>query len=228
MTALNLNDFRYDDPHFVASGGYDNKPAPTVLDHYAWRWLGPEDNKDAVIFNLPIDTSVRPSRCDLRFLPKGRIFSLTAQGTMIPGVKDSDKKPVVTILIGSDSNSGDVIGVPGGDPAIHANAYAAIKDVAAAPFQSLAPGYVFETSEFDPADSIQLVPGTPLTSTTTDITDFDTAGLVKPGTPYVDHIIGVVIARPEMCGINHYIKTIQFQGCDLPRIPAGTISALRS
>ena len=227
MTALDMNHFRYDDPNFVRSGGFDPEPAPTVLDHYAWRFLGPEDNNDAVVFNWVIDPSIRPEGSKLRFLPKGRIFSLIEQGTVVPGLRDDDPKPVAAILIGSDSNSGDVVNVLGGDPAVHVNAYVAIKDVANAPFQSLAAGYVFETTEFDAAEAVRLVPGAPLTSTTTNRSNFDTAGLVKIGEVYVDHIIGVVLERPKMCGINNVVQTVQFQSCDLPRIPAGTVAKLR-
>jgi hypothetical protein len=214
-------------PNYIA-GGYDKSPAPTILDHYAFRRLGPRDVNDAVIFSAPIDASVVPGASTLRYLPKGRVFSMTAAGTFVPGVSDSQAFPVAALLVGSDSNSGDVIGVQGGDPALHADAYVPFKDEANAPFQSLLAGYIYETTEYDPTEILQLVPGTPVTADGTDITDFDNAGLVKVGQLYVDHIIGVVVSAAAVVGINHSVRSICIQGTTIPRILSTTIASLRS
>ena len=62
-------------------------------------------------------------------------------------------------------------------------------------FWSLAAGYIYETSEFDQSKVTELVPTTPVTALH-DMTDFDVAGMIVPGTVYVDHIIGTAVERP--------------------------------
>jgi len=131
-------------------GGINPNPPKTRLCHSAWRRFGPQDDLDAVQFSLPIDQSVVPTAGTMQYLPKGRIFSMTPQGTLIPGLVDNDECPVATILIGSNSDSGDVIGVHYGDPANHPEGASAFKDWYNAPVQSLAAGYVFSSTEFDP------------------------------------------------------------------------------
>jgi len=202
-------------------GGIDSNPPPTMLDHYSWRRLGPQDDKDAVIFSAAIDASVRPTAGKLSFLPKGRIFSMTDEGTMIPGLRDADDRLVLSILVGSDSDSGDVIGVNYGDPAMYSSGASAFRDTFRANFQSLAAGYVYETTEYDPACATEFVPGTWLTADWDNINDFDTAGIIRPGKLYEDHIIGIVVQGVTPIGINQDVSGIVFQGMVIPRIKDG-------
>ena len=210
----------------MEAGGYESRPAETMLDHYAWMNQGP-DVDDAVILNRSIDPSVRPEKCNQRFMPKGRIFSLMPNDRMVPGVLDEHDLPIACMLIGSHANDGDVVGGPRiGDPLNFMDAQVPIKDEANAGFWSLAAGYIYETSEFEAADLVKLVPTATVTAIH-EITDFDVAGLIKIGELYVDHIIGTVIERPAPCGINTSIQTVKILGTVIPRIKAGTLAKLR-
>lgn len=208
------------------AGGFESQPAETMLDHYGWMRQGP-DTEDAVMLNRSIDRAVRPDKCNLRKLPKGRIFSLTETDTMVPGVLDDHEIPVACMLIGSNSDDGDVVGGPRvGDPEHFMDAQVPIKDEANAPFWSMGAGYIYETSEFDSAKLVQLVPTAPVSSIH-DMTDFDIAGLIIPGEVYVDHIIGTVVERPSPCGINSSVETIKILGGVVPRIRKDVIAKLR-
>jgi hypothetical protein len=210
----------------MRAGGYETRPQETQLDHYAWMRQGPDVN-DAVVLNRPIDPAVIPGNCSQRYLPRGRIFSLTANGTMVPGVLDEHPIPIACMLIGSHANDGDVVGGPRvGDPETHREAQVPFKLEANAGFWSLGAGYIYETSEFDPSHVTALVPTTPVTAVH-DMTDFDKAGLIVPGTVYVDHIIGTVTERPEPCGINSVILTVKILGSVIPRMTADTPANLR-
>jgi hypothetical protein len=212
-----------------AAGGFDPGPLPTMLSDYGLRSQGPDED-DAVIINRAIDGSVRPGQCRKRSLSRGRIFSLTKigkLGTMIPGVWDDDARPIACILVGSDADDGDVLGgPPTGDPSEYVEAQVAMKVEANLPFWTLSSGCIFETSAFRPEDIQQLYPGATLTAVPS-LTDFDVAGLLIPGQIYVDHIVGVVIERPDPCGINSAIQTLRFVGDSIPRIKAGAIASLR-
>ena len=199
-------------------GGMDTTPPRTRLDNYAWRRFGPQDDKDAVMFSMPFDPTVRSSGSTLTFIPKGRICSMTPNGTAIPGILDADVCPVTMILIGSNSDSGDVTGMYYGDPATHPEGASMFKDHFNAPFQSLIAGYVYETTEFDPLQINEFKPGTLLTTTVDNITDFDTAGIIRVGVPFVDHIIGIVTELIDPVGINQHKMSIRFQGLALPRL----------
>ena len=211
----------------MEAGGFETKPAETMLDHYSMMRQGP-DTEDAVVFNRSIDPAVRPDKCSLRFLPRGRIFSLNENDQMVPGVLDEHEVPVACILIGSNANDGDVVGGPRiGDPVNFMEAQVPIKDEANAGFWSLAAGYIYETSEFVQEELVKFKPTAPVTAIH-DMTDFDVAGLLTPGEVYVDHIIGTVIARPAPCGINSPVQTLQILGCMIPRLRKDTIAQLRS
>jgi hypothetical protein len=211
-------------------GGFDPGPVPTMLQHYGLRAQGPDED-DAVIINRRIDSSVRPGQCPKRTLSRGYIFSLKNSGhlgTMVPGVWDDDVYPVACILVGSDADDGDVLGGPPSEgPADYKDAQVAMKIEANLPFWPLSSGYIFESSAFRPQDAPMLAPTTVLTAIAS-LTDFDIAGLLVPGTLYVDHIIGVVIERPAPCGINSSINTFKFIGETIPRIRQGTLAQLRS
>ena len=214
------------DYNVVNAGGVSRAPQKMMLETYAWMRQGPELD-DAVVFNKPIDPEVTPVDCVKQSLTKGRIFSLSKAGTMIPGVWDTDPIPVAAILIGSDANDGDVLGgVRIGLPETDEQAYVPIKDEANAPFWSMNAGYIYETTEYDSADTVNLVPTTPLTATP-DMNDFDVAGVLKPGTVYVDHIVGTVYQEPTMCGSAKHRTTLWVLGGVVPRIPADTIALLR-
>jgi hypothetical protein len=214
-------------PTIMNSGGFPRKPPETMLSNYGWMTQGP-DTEDAVLINRQIDGAVTPEpESANKRLSRGRIFSLTPLGTMVPGVPDDDERPIVTMLIGSDADDGDVIGGPQSlDPAVYADAAVAMKIEANLPFWLLSAGYIFETSAFDPEDAPALRPTTPLTSPHS-LNNFDVGGLIKPGVVYVDHIIGTVIESPAPCGINSVIQSLKFQGDTIPRIKKGTISLLR-
>ena len=210
----------------MRAGGYETKPQETMLDHYAWMRQGPDVN-DAVVLNRAIDPEVIPGICSQRYLPKGRVFSLNATGFMVPGVLDEHQIPIACMLIGSHANDGDVVGGPRvGDPETHREAQVPFKIEANAGFWSLAAGYIYETSEFDQSRVTELVPTTPVTAVH-NMTDFDVAGMIIPGTVYVDHIIGTVVERPEPCGINSPTLTVKILGCVIPRIAADTLANLR-
>ena len=220
----------YGDPitniNIMEAGGYESNPAETMLDHYGWMNQGP-DVEDAVVLNRSIEKSVRPAGCTLRFLPKGRIFSLNENNVMVPGVIDDHEIPVACMLIGSHANDGDVVGGPRiGDPENYMDAQVPIKDEANAGFWSMGAGYIYETSEFDSADLVKLLPTQPVTAIP-HMTNFDIAGLIKLGEVYVDHIIGTVVERPAPCGINTSIQTLKILGGVVPRIKKGTIAKLR-
>lgn len=209
------------------AGGYESKPAETMLDHYGWMLQGP-DVEDAVVLNRSIDPEVRPDTCSLRYLPKGRIFSLMPDDRMVPGILDEHEIPVACMLIGSNANDGDVVGGPRiGDPMNFMDAQVPIKDEANAGFWSLGAGYVYETSEFEAASLVKLVPTTPVTAVH-HMTNFDVAGMIKPGEVYVDHIIGTVVRRPAPCGINTSIQTVLILGKVVPRIKKDAIAKLRN
>ena len=210
----------------MEAGGFETRPQEQMLGHYSHLYQGP-DVEDAVVFNKSIDNQCRPDVCAQRYLPKGRIFSLTPTGKMVPGVLDEHQIPIAGILVGSDAHDGDVIGGPRvGNPATSRDAQVPIKDAANAPFWSLGAGYLYETSEFDSADTVALAPTTPLTAVH-HMTNFDIAGIVKPGDVYVDHIIGTVYEGPSPCGVNTSINTIIILGGVVPRIKNGTLATLR-
>ena len=211
----------------MQAGGYETRPAETMLDHYAWMNQGP-DVEDAVVFNRAIDPEVRPDTCYQRYLPKGRIFSLTANNTMVPGVLDEHEIPIACMLIGSNANDGDVVGGPRiGDPEHFMDAQVPLKDEANAPFWSMGAGYIYETSEFVQADLVRLVPTTPVTAVP-HMTNFDLAGMITVGSVYVDHIVGTVVEKPEPCGINGSILTVKILGKVVPRIKKSSLDKLRS
>ncbi len=72
-----------------------------------------------------------------------------------------------------------------------------------------------------------LVPGQPVTSIP-HMTNFDVAGLIKPGEVYVDHVIGIVLRRPAPCGVNTSINTVLILGKVVPRLRKDTIAKLRT
>jgi len=210
----------------MEAGGYETKPAETMMDHYSWPSQGP-DVEDAVVLNRSIDPDVRPDTCLQRFLPKGRIFSLTSNDRMVPGVLDEQEIPIACILIGSNANDGDVVGGPRvGDPQNFMDAQVPIKDEANAGFWSLGAGYIYETSEFEMSSLVKMVPGQSVTAIH-HMTNFDIAGLIKPGEVYVDHIIGTVVKRPAPCGANTSIQTVLILGKVVPRLRKDTIAKLR-
>jgi hypothetical protein len=221
-------------------GGAAREVTPTMLDHYAFRYLGPIDIEDAVIFSKIIDPSVLPTAASVnKILKKGTVFSLTPQGTMVPGIPDSVTYPVAAILIGSDANDGDVTGgVYTGSPLTHEGAYPSFKLEANAPFWSLNCGVVFQTDAYI-QEGAELLPGTPLTvadsaeevtggpSGTYTAYNFDEAGKLRAGEVYKDHIVGVVIEGPDRAiGYNKSLYTIKFQGNTLPRLTAAIVSDL--
>ena len=221
-----MSNFPITNYNVMEAGGYESKPAETMLDHYGWMDQGP-DVEDAVVLNKSIDPEVRPDTCHLRFLPKGRIFSLMPSDRMVPGVLDDHPIPIACMLIGSNANDGDVVGGPRiGDPLNFMDAQVPIKDEANAGFWSMAAGYIYETSEFDSASLVQFVPTAPVTAIH-HMTNFDIAGMIKPGEVYVDHIIGTVVRRPSPCGINTSIQTLLILGGVVPRIKKGTLDKLR-
>jgi hypothetical protein len=199
-----------------------------MLDHYAQRWRGP-DESDAVIFTAEIGPDVTPTVGQQTYLPRGRCFSLSPDGYMRPGVNDSQELPIAVILIGSDSDSGDATGGPYAlDPSVHTRAQVPFKDRANLPFWSLDAGYQFETDGYDHTlPETVYAAGTPLTATA-DLNDFSIAGVFTPGQVYVDHIVGVVVEGPGICGVNTAITTIKLQGRVIPRIPSGKIALLRA
>ena len=208
-------------------GGIDHTPPPTRLDHYGWRELGPEDNKDAVIFSRSIDQSVKPTgRRD--WLPRGRVFSMTPFGTMIPGISSKDTLSVVAMLIGSHSNSGDVTGVFYGDPATVKSGASAYKDWYNANFQSLAAGYVYQTTEFDLENILAFTPGTLITTTVDDVNNFETAGIVRIARPHIDQVIGIVTTGPKPIDANQDVMSICFQGLAIPRLDRATLDLIMS
>lgn len=208
-------------------GGIDLDPQETILDHYGWRTYGPQDDKDAVIWARIIDPSVIPHSAK-RFLPRGRVFSMLANGNMIPGIRSTDICPVMGMLIGSNSNSGDVVGYQYGDPATVETGNSLFKDKYNASFNSMQAGYVFETTEFDPEETTLLVPGTLLTTTVDEIHNFDIAGRLKVARPYVDTIIGVVTQGPAPTNIDHSKIGIWVQGITFPRFDRDLLRTLLS
>jgi hypothetical protein len=205
-------------------GGIDPTPPGTMIDHYGWRMFGPQDDKDAVIYSRSIDRSVIPTVGRMRKLPKGRIFSQTPNGTMIPGITSADICPTVSILVGSNSDSGDVLGVQYGDPATTKTGNSVFMDAYNASFQSLAAGYVYETSEFDPEEDLSLfVPGALLTTTLDNVNNFDTAGLLKIGRPFIDVIIGIVVRGFAPVTSNAAKSAIAFQGLSFPRLTKAAV-----
>jgi hypothetical protein len=219
----------YGDNAVTSAGGFDPGPMETMLQDYGLRSQGPNED-DAIILNRTIDGSVRPVNCRKRSFPVGRICSLTNRGdvgTMIPGVWDTDEYPVACMMVGSDADSMDVLGgPPSGSPADYQDAQVAMKLQANIPFWVLSAGCIFETSAFRPEDVPALAPTTILTAIPS-LTNFDIAGLLIPGTLYVDHIIGTVVERPAACGINASIQTLRFVGLTIPRIRRGTLNLLR-
>ena len=210
----------------VNAGGIDLIRQPTMLETYGWMRQGP-DVDDAVVLSCPIDQDVRPGACSLRHLPRGRTFSLTKKKTFVPGVLDDDQIPIACMLIGSDSNSGDVTGGPRiGNPMTDRDAQVPVKDAANAPFWSLGAGYIYETTEFDASESAALFPTTPLTAIHS-MDNFDEAGKLKIGQVYVDHIVGVVYESPMPCGVNSSTSSLKLIGKVVPRIPADTVDLLR-
>jgi hypothetical protein len=213
----------------TSAGGFDPGPMETMLQDYGLRSQGPIED-DAIILNRTIDGSVRPAGCRKRTLPVGRIFSLTRHGnlgTMIPGVWDTDDYPVACMQTGSDADAMDVLGgPPSGSPADYQDAQVAMKLQANIPFWVLSTSVIFETSAFRPEDVPALAPTTTLTAIPS-LTDFDVAGVLTPGTLYVDHIIGSVVERPAPCGINASIQTLRMIGLTIPRIRRGTLNLLR-
>ena len=143
---------------------------------------------------------------------------MTPHGTMVPGLEGDPTLSVLAMLIGSNSDSGDVTGVYYGDPATVKGGSSAFKDWYNASFQSLHAGYVFETSEYDPEFVNQMVPGTLLTTTRNGFNNFDTAGLIRPGIMYVDQIIGIVVRGIRHSTSNADINCIAFQGLPIPRM----------
>ena len=206
-------------------GGVDTSPHRTMLSTYGWRRLGPQENKDAVIFSAPIDPSVVRTAGNRPNLPRGRVFSMTAAGTMIPGISSTDVLSIVGMLVGSDSDSGDVTGVAYGDPADTKGGSSAYKDHYNANFQSLAAGYVYETTEFAPEELPLLIPGQLLTAEMDNIHNFDTAGRVRIARPCVDQVIGIVVARPAAIGVNQDLTGIVFQGLAIPRLRKADVNA---
>jgi hypothetical protein len=210
----------------MEAGGFESKPTETMMDHYAWPLQAP-DVEDAIVLNRSVDPAVRPRDCYQRFLPKGRIFSLTANDRMVPGVMDEHEIPIACILIGSNAHDGDVTGGPRiGDPQNFMDAQVPIKDEANAGFWHLSAGYIYETSEFDSSTVAQLVPGQPVTAIH-HMTNFDIAGLLTPGEVYVDHIVGTVVRRPTTCGSNKSIQTVCIVGKVVPRLRKNKIAKLR-
>jgi hypothetical protein len=209
------------------AGGFDNTPFRSMLDHYAHLYQGP-DTQDAVVLNRSIDPDVRPALTSVqKVMPRGRFFSLNANGYMIPGVPDDHPVPAACMLIGSDADEGDVTGGPYvGNPATDRRAQVPFKNEAMAPFWSMGAGYVYETTEFDRSRVVELVPTAPVTARYS-MTDFDTGGVIVPGEVYVDHIIGTIVDGPAPCGINSMTETVKILGCMIPRIPAGTLANLR-
>ena len=212
---------------YVHNAGGATRTKYRLMAHYGFISQGP-DTEDAVVFNRMIDQAVRPAKTsELKYLPRGRVFSVNTDGKLIPGVWDTDPVPMAAMLIGSDSDEGDVLGGPIiGTPEFDMDAQIPIKDRANAPFWSLGTGYIYETSEFRPEDVVQLVPTTPLTVLAS-MDDFDIAGVVVPGTVYVDHIIGTVYEGATPCAVNSSISTIKILGGVVPRITKGTLDLLR-
>ena len=206
-------------------GGVSQTPHRMMLGSYGWRMLGPEQNKDAVIFSAAIDSSVVPLTGRKNFLPRGRVFSMTEAGTMIPGIPSDAILSTVAMLIGSDSDSGDVTGVYYGDPAMSKGGASAYKDHFNANFQSLAAGYVYETSEYDPDELNQLVPGALLTAEMDNINDFDTAGRIRIAQPYIDQVIGIVVRSLGPATSDNNLTTIAFQGLAIPRLNKDAVDA---
>jgi hypothetical protein len=209
----------------IDAGGFPVGTGPTMQDHYAWVRQGAAP-RDVVAINGPINRNVRPQNCNMQVMPLGRCFSMSNDGSFVPGVVDDHEIPVACILIGSHANSGDVTGVyRGGDPQYDKNAFVPIKDEANAPFYCLGAGYIYETSEYDQAAVTQLVPLAPLTAHYS-LTDFDIAGKFTPGHVYRDHIVGILLTPPAPLGINQAIDSITFQGKVVPKLPADWITAL--
>jgi hypothetical protein len=205
--------------NIMEAGGFSNTPPEDALSHYSHPWLGP-DVADAVVYNGTIDSACRPAQGHRLNLPKGRIFSMTQNGTWKPGVWAADAIPVAAVLVGSDSDDGDVLGGPiYGDPRTTRRAQVPFKLEARAPFWSLAPGYVFYVSEFDPAKTAELQVTCPLTAIP-HMTEFDTAGMLTSASVYRDHVVGVVVEAPApMSGYNPDIMGLKFQGMNLPKLP---------
>jgi hypothetical protein len=222
-------------------GGTAREVTPTMLDHYAFRYLGPIDIEDAVIFSKRIAPTVIPTaESRSKTLKKGTIFSLSPQGDMVPGISAEAEYPVAAILVGSDADDGDVTGgVYTGSPLTHEGAYPPFKYEANAPFWSLNCGVVFQTDAFI-GDAALLLPGTPLTVkdssetvTPTDGSpnytayDFDEAGKLQKGAVYQDHIVGVIIEGPApTLGYKKSLFTIKFQGNTLPKLTKAALDAI--
>jgi hypothetical protein len=209
------------------AGGFAHTPEEDALSHYSHRWLGPSDIRDAVVFNGTIDGQCLPAEGHRRNLPKGRVFSMTRSGTWKPGIWEEDQIPVAAILCGSDSDDGDVLGGPAmADPRFSSRAQIPFKLGAKAPFWSLAPGYEFYVSEFDPAETAALYVTCPLTAIPS-MMGFNTAGMLKPATVYTQHVIGVVTEAPApMTGYNPDIMGLKFQGMVIPKLPAAVLALL--
>jgi hypothetical protein len=222
----------FENYNVLNAGGFRREAPETELSHYALRWLGP-DERDAVVFNGQIDRSVVPVAGCRSNLPQGRVFTMTTVGTFKPGVPDTEGVPVAAILVGSDSDDGDVTGGQYvGSPETNRHAIVPFKNEANAPFWSLAPGYIFYTSEFmNGVDADRLEPTRPVTAEFNEDTNgahnFDTAGLIKPAKVYVDHVIGVVIKGPHpMTGYNPDLYGLLFQGMIIPRLDLETLVEL--
>jgi hypothetical protein len=214
-------------PTSMTSGGYTRRPPATMLENYGLRSQGPDED-DAIIINASIDSRVVPENGSInKRMVRGRILSLTKAGTMVLGVSDEDERPIACMQVGSDADEFDVVGGPQTvNPAEFQDAAVAMKLDANLPFWILSAGCIFETSAFDANDAPALQPTTPLTSPHS-LTNFDIGGILRVGTVYVDHIIGVVIEPPGPCSINSSIQSLRFQGDTIPRIRNGVLAQLR-